>query len=597
MPASAPRPADPQREYTERVLALYRQSKTSGWGSLVVTLCLVAIMSPFAPQANLLAWLGLTLLTLSARIALLRGFASDPQREQRTRVWGMRHAAFNLAVGACWGAAPFALLHDGEPFAVASFLTVLALICAGNIAAQSCYLPAVYAFLSLAVPPAALRLALFPEPQYLPVAFTVAMFFLFMVAYARVQSRQIGEAIRLRLENLTLIEALRAQTEQAERLRERAEQANRAKSQFLAAASHDLRQPLHALGLFSAALQELATDAPKRAVVDNIFASIEALETLFNELLDLSKLDAGYIKPALGHLTLARSFERLLVRYGPLARGKGLELEVDAGSTVVYSDPLLLERLLGNLVANAIQYTEKGTVSLAARNEGDHVRVEVSDTGIGIPRRYRERVFEEFFQVANPERDRRKGLGLGLAIVRRLSAILDHPVQLQSEEGRGSRVSVRIPRGAQSLVEPQPPPQPEVRDVLEGKIVLVVEDDASVLEGMTVLLRGWGCEVLPAAEAKDAIRLALERRPHLVVADLRLRTEAGGSEVIEAVRRALGLRLPALLITGDTAVDALEQAGVLGCPVLHKPVRPVNLRAALSQLLSGAGDLRSPMSS
>ena len=580
---------EPDRELVDRVSSLYRQAPASGWGSVVVALCLVAVMWRWVAPATLLGWLALTLPIIAIRIPLIRGFRAHRLSAASAVIWARRYTLMVSAIGVSWGLAAFLMLRPGDPLAVACFLMVLALISAGNIASQSYYLPAVHTFLCLALVPTALRLALFGEAHYAAIAVTVVLFFSFLVAYAHVQSKQIGEAIRLKHENLNLIEALRSEKEHAEMLRALAEQANLAKSQFLAAASHDLRQPLHALGLFSASLHEMAMEPEKRMVVDNIFASIDALESLFSELLDLSRLDAGHIQPRLRHMPLGAIIDRLRVRHAPLAEVKGLTLSMGSSAAIVYSDPVLLERVLGNLVANAIQYTQRGTVSLHTSATESDVMVEVRDTGAGIAEEYRDRIFEEFFQIGNMERDRRKGLGLGLAIVRRISGMLGHPLSLQSQVGSGSCFTLRVPRGDPAAIESEPDVPAATGDLLTGKTILVVDDEASVLQGMRELLVRWGCEVLAAPEPGPAIQAARSHPPDLIVADLRLRFGSSGMDAIEAVRDALGRTVPALIITGDTSVDALRQARIHGYPVLHKPVRPVKLRAALSQLLAGHG--------
>lgn len=579
-------PSATERELVERIRALYRQAPASGWGSVVVSLCLVAVMWRWVPVVTLLGWLLLTLCVIAIRIPLLRSFSAQALSTSSALIWARRYTLMVFAIGVCWAAAAFLMLNAADPLAVASFLMVLALISAGNIASQSYYLPAVHTFLCLALVPAALRLASFGAAEYGAIAVTVLLFFSFLLAYAHGQSKQLGDAIRLRHENLNLIEALRAEKEQADALRARAEQANVAKSQFLAAASHDLRQPLHALGLFSASLHEMATEPERRLVVEKIFSSIDALESLFSELLDLSRLDAGHIQPRLGHVLLGRIVERLRAQYAPLAEARGLTLSLDAGAATVYSDPVLLERLLGNLIANAIQYTEHGSVRLDSEVKDDTVAISVRDTGIGIPAEHHARVFEEFFQVGNAERDRRKGLGLGLAIVRRISSMLDHPLLLQSELGSGSCFTLAVPLGDPTRIEPEAEAPAKTVDVLSGKTILVLDDEASVLQGMGELLGRWGCEVLLAAQAETAIELARTHPLDLIVADLRLRQGHSGTDAIEAVRNAAGKEIPALVITGDTSVATLRQARLCGCPVLHKPVRPVMLRAALSQLLA-----------
>ncbi len=579
------------REYAERVAAIYRQAVPSGWGSAAVALCLVLVMWRFAPAATLAGWFALTLCAISTRIPLILGYRADSERVARADLWARRYGRMIAMIGVCWGLAPTLLLDGADPFAVAVFVMVLALVSGGVIASQSYLFPVVQWFLSLALLPLALRLALFRDTNYVPMAITVVLYYLFLLAYGRMQSRQLGEAIRLKHENVDLVAELKAEKMLAEKMRDRAEAANHAKSRFLAAASHDLRQPMHALGLFTAALQEMAMEPEKRVVVEQIFASIDALESLFAELLDLSRLDAGFTQPRPRHLRLDDTFDRLRAQFAPVTAAKGLDFSIDANGLVVVADAALLERMLANLIANAIRYTVRGTVRVQAEAEGSEVILSVADTGIGIPEEYRERVFEEFFQIGNPERDRRKGLGLGLAIVKRIATLTGTALKLESETATGteagSRFALQLPRGdaAQVQVDQEPPPPRESGDILRGKTVLVIDDERSVRDGMGTLLDRWGCLSLLATSREDALAAIATQRPDLIVADLRLRAGASGLDAIDEVRRALGRDVPALIITGDTTMEAIRQVVLRSEPLIHKPVRPVRLRAALSQLL------------
>jgi signal transduction histidine kinase len=588
MMAAPPRHVAPagDHEFAERVRALYRQGGRAGWAAVVAVVCLVAVMWRFVAPAPLLSWLALTLVAIGSRVPLLRAHARDPRRDQRAATWAGRYTCMVGAHGACWGLASVLFLDADRPFGVASFLIVAALVPTANVATQSNHLPAVHAVLLSTLAPAILRLASFGTRQYLAIAVTLTLYLGFLTLFARFQSGIIGDGIRLRHENLALIEALKTEKEHAEMQRARAEQASLAKSQFLAAASHDLRQPLHALGLFSASLRELATDRETRAVVDRIFAAIESLESLFSELLDLSRLDAGYVEPQVRDVALAPLCERLRASYEPLAQAKRLTLRLDGGRATVRSDPALLERVLGNLVSNAIRYTEQGAVTVAARPEGDTVEIEVRDTGIGIPEGYHEKIFEEFFQLGNPERDRAKGLGLGLAIVKRIATMLDVPIDVRSVVGRGSSFSLRVPAGEAARASVPPEAPPVVHDLLRGKTILVIDDEAGVRQATSDVLTRWGCATQVAVDAAQAVLVTRGRPPDVIVADLRLRDGASGLDAVEEVRRACGRAIPVLIVTGDTAVDVLREARERGHVLLHKPVPPARLRAALSQFLT-----------
>jgi signal transduction histidine kinase len=384
-------------------------------------------------------------------------------------------------------------------------------------------------------------------------------------------------------------EALHEEVRQHDRARAAAETANRAKSQFLAAASHDLRQPLHALGLFAASLSEKARDPEVRAIVDNINASVEALEALFNELLDISKLDAGVIQPSLASFSVGPLFDRLRLDYEPEARERGLYLRIVPSTARVYSDPTLLERMLRNLIVNAIRYTDRGGVVVGCRPRGEGYSIEVWDSGVGIAADKLDKIFEEFYQVGNPERDRRKGLGLGLAIVKRIEQLLGYQMQVATRSGRGSVFRFSVPRGrTETLVRDGIARAGADAHGLQDKCVVVVDDELTVREGMKALLSGWGCDVIAADSLSDALQRIGEhaRRPDAIIADYRLREGANGIEVIQALHAEFGSDIPALLITGDTGADRLREVRASGYPQLHKPVPPAKLRAVLTSMLA-----------
>jgi CheY-like chemotaxis protein len=305
---------------------------------------------------------------------------------------------------------------------------------------------------------------------------------------------------------------------------------------------------------------------------------------LFTELLDLSRLDAGYVQVRAAHVPLEHVFDRLRGRYAPLAESKHIALTLDASGAVVYTDPVLLERLLGNLVANAIQYTEAGVVRVCAAAHERDVSVGVRDTGIGIPQQFQERVFDEFFQIGNPERDRRKGLGLGLAIVRRISQILGHPVLLESESGAGSCFRLNLPPGDPAAIVVEADVPPSVGNVLSGKTVLVVDDEVSVLDGMQELLARWAARSC----ARDTRRKRLPRRTRERPTSSSPMSVCNAGQAAWTQSIASNRRIPAVVITGDTAVEVMKEAGARGLPLLHKPVRPMKLRSTLTQLLKSA---------
>lgn len=394
---------------------------------------------------------------------------------------------------------------------------------------------------------------------------------------------------------------LRQTVEQMRAARDAAEAADRAKSSFLAAASHDLRQPAHALGLYLAALQAQPLAPPQTELVERMSSSLDALDLLFSALLDVSRIDAGAVVPKPRTLALAPLLRRLADEFAPQAEARGLRLSLRLppqrpgnGGARVDSDPLLLERILRNLLANAIKYTRTGGVLLACRARHDATgricwRLEVWDSGIGIAPADQALVFDEFVQVGNPGRDRQAGLGLGLSIVRRLARLLDAPVTLRSRPGHGSAFMLSLPT-SQALpgVEPATAPAtPRAAGAaLDGMVVAMLEDDAEVRAALAGLLTQWGCRVAAGADAGELLAaLGHETRaPQAIVADYRLREGRTGPAELQSLFDHWGGAVPALMITGESSASALRDIDAAGHPFLAKPLAPERLRQWLAQV-------------
>ena len=374
-------------------------------------------------------------------------------------------------------------------------------------------------------------------------------------------------------------------SEELGRLYQQLEAANLAKSRFLAAASHDLRQPLHALNLFVTQLRRETDQAEQARLVERIDASVAAMNELFSSLLDISKLDAGVVTPSVSDFPVDVLLKRIEMTFAAAAREKGLRLRVISNRAFIRSDFILLERILLNLVSNAIRYTVGGGVMVGCRRRGDALRIEVWDSGIGIPEDQRSSIFREFYQLPAAERDRSGGLGLGLAIVDRLCRLLGHPIELISQLGRGSRFVVVVATAPRRRLTEQP--LETVTDQTMGKLVLVIDDDALVLDSMRGALKSWGCNVVTASSGAAALACLaeLERTPDLIISDYRLADGDNGIRAIERLRKALSAPVPAFLISGDTAPERLREARASGYYLLHKPVLPITLRATISQLL------------
>lgn len=391
----------------------------------------------------------------------------------------------------------------------------------------------------------------------------------------------------VKLDNLDLMHELVRQKEAAEK-------SNIDKSRFLAAASHDLRQPMHALGLFMATLRERIHQPELRSMVDTMGASIEAMEDLFTALLDVSRLDAGVIQPQTVDFSLFGMLERVRNEFeGPCAK-KGLRLSVRPQAARVHSDPALVERILRNFVSNALRYTHEGSIVVGLRR-GSHLwRLEVWDTGVGIPKNKQRDIFQEFVQLNNPERDRSQGLGLGLAIVGRMAKLLRHPIHLRSKPGLGSLFAIDLPVAAGAEFEQSPmlslednPAVIAISDRFAGSLVVVVEDDEAIRNGMAVLLQGWGCEVIAVASGEEVgIRLLQQAGPpDLIITDYRLGGIETGVQVIRRLHKEFNQLIPSILITGDTTPERIKEARSSGFQLLHKPLQAARLRLVMAKLL------------
>ena len=380
----------------------------------------------------------------------------------------------------------------------------------------------------------------------------------------------------------------------AERTRE-LELANAAKSRFLAMASHDLRQPLHALGLFVAQLRTPLKSGERTKTIERIDATRKEMNEMFNSLLDISRLDAGILTPKITEFPIARLLQKIETRFDQATREKGLRLRVRRSDAWVRSDAMLLERILLNLVSNAVRYTLRGGIIVGCRRRGEMLRIEVWDSGPGIPEDQKQNIFGEFFQLTAPDRNRYGGLGLGLAIVDRLRLLLNHQIDLASTVGRGSRFAILVPMADECITSTEPVDLPHpAAFAVEGKVILVIADAPTVREGTGGLLGKWGYSVLTAGSDEAAlIRLAeRQQRPDLIISDYHLASGKTGIRAIEQINAAFGSSIPAILISGDTAPEPLRDAKDRGYILLHKPVDPMRLRAVMHELFMDHDDRR-----
>jgi len=393
--------------------------------------------------------------------------------------------------------------------------------------------------------------------------------------------------VRSRTEELTnALARLERTNDELLAARDASERANRFKTRFFTAVGHDLLQPLHAARLSASALAEAGDGGKHRVVAERIEHALTTIEELLKSILDISKLEAGVITPTLRPVALDDLFASLAVDIEPQAKAKNLALRWRRSGLGVVSDPLMLRRILQNLLANAVQYTEKGGVLLLARRRGETVRIEIWDTGPGIGEADREKIFEEFQRGAAADRPAIGGFGLGLSIVQRMAEALAHPLDLCSRPGHGTRFSVATPRSPTFVANGPKAPAAFKSSALglAGTKIAVIDNDPAVLEAMQTLLERWSCEVLPARGLAGILGAAAT--PDIILADYHLDDGANGLDVVRVLRSTAGSAIPAIVITADRTAPVADAARALGCELLLKPVKPAELRALMLHMLA-----------
>jgi signal transduction histidine kinase/ActR/RegA family two-component response regulator len=482
-----------------------------------------------------------------------------------------------LITGTVWGALGIFLYTTSTLPTQLLLLVVITGLVAGAVSSLGSNMAI---FLAFSVPmflPHIGALTLFRDPHLFILAVLTLAFLLSMTFVARNTNRSIHNAIRLRFEN----EAL---AEERDRQRRLAEEASADKSRFLAAASHDLRQPLHALSLFFGSLEERNQQPNLLPILEPIKQSLDSLHGLFSSLMDLSKLDTGAQRPSIRDFALPDLIHQIEIEHFVTARAKGLTLRVFAPDYWVGSDRVMLKRMLDNLIANAIRYTEKGGVLVGCRRRGHFIAVEVWDTGIGIPREQQSEIFREFVQLANAERNRERGLGLGLAITRRLSLLLDHPVSVSSTPGRGSKFAILVPAAERHRTHVPVLPKSAVLDRGATTQILVIDDDRQVREATAALLEDWGHEVRASPDEAGALAcFDTGFLPHVLIIDYRLSGGQNGVQVAQRLVRRLPARPHILFISGDPLAQDARELAKDGAILLNKPLSPAALRLAISE--------------
>lgn len=371
----------------------------------------------------------------------------------------------------------------------------------------------------------------------------------------------------------------------ADKHRQVAEQAIRAKNKFLVSASHDLRQPLHALGLFLAVLEGRLTDSDNRDVLQKIRHSSESLNALFNSLLDISRLDAGVVEVSLKTFSIRNLLISIRDEFAQMGKSKSIAVSVEITDSIIHTDPVLFARIIRNLLQNAINHTSSGAVIVRSQEIGDKLQIDVIDTGSGIPEQHHEEIFSEYFQLENDQKKTSRGLGLGLAIVRKMAQLLQIEISLQSVPNEGSTFTLTVPRGNPNNLDSSYTPSRFFK--LAGMKILFIDDEPDIREGQQLILEAFECQTLAAESARQALSLLQQKgmQPDILVVDYQLKNELTGTAAINAVRTHFQRMIPAIIVTGDTSKKRLREAQQSGCRLLHKPVDAKDLVKTIASVL------------
>ncbi|WP_354444082.1 ATP-binding response regulator [Ottowia thiooxydans] len=579
-------PAVAERVLASKVEAQARTDRDARWLETTVN-ALVAIFFYWQTGSWLVfLWVGLRAPTHLIGLWISNGYRADPEREQHSDRWARRFTTSTALDSTLWGLACWLLPPAGSP--LLHGLLVILIGVASSAAVYGTQLWPIVLGWVLPMNIGLLTALLWQGQPLFLFMFACAAINLGIVLYfGRQQQQLMTQTLMTRFEKEDLANQLVQQVKIAH-------QASEDKTRFLAAASHDLRQPMHAITLFGAVLEKELAGHPQHANAQRLMRAADALSASLGTMLDTSRLDAGAIEPTVAPVALNTILRSLSQTFVADAEQRGLQLRMRATPLWVHTDADLLQRMLSNLIENALKYTPEGGVLVVARARNQEVWIDVVDTGIGIAAEHQEPIFAEFYQVDNAGRDRSRGLGMGLSIVRRLSNLLGHPVHLKSRPERGSRFRVVLPAApAQPHALPPPPVSAALNatfSTASGARVLLLEDEADIAQAMHVLLSSYGVDLVHATTTEQAQRLLeqgqVDRNSfHAMICDLRLADGVDGLDFALSLSQRGLIPPPTLLITGETAPAPLQRVRQAGMPVLFKPVTASDLLEALSPLL------------
>lgn len=571
---------DPDTLEIAQARLLIERAGSSGFSVFCLLSFYVVVLMVSAPLLPVLIWYALGLCSVGLTLLLPALFRVEGITADNVGAYLTWHTVISCITGAVWGIGATVLTDVTSEISVFTTAVIVLSITLGGISPQSAYRRSYVGLSSFAMLPYATSLLVLAEwPMSAAGAGMFLAYAFFMTASARVE---IGTRDMLAIkQNKLLIEELARQHDALKR-------ANEEKTRFLAATSHDLAQPLHAQGFYLAALRERTRDPEQVALLTKIEASWRGLGHLLNGLVDVSRLDAGVIVPDLRALNVSALVQRVSDEFAAVAAERGITIMVETEPAYAKTDALILTRILRNLISNGVKFTsDGGTVRLTVRSHDTDVAIIVEDTGCGIAADKLDIIFDEYVQLGNPERDREKGLGLGLSIVRRLVRLLDLTFDLESTLGHGTRAELRLVKLADDVAlseETETNFTPNASPV--GNLcVLIVDNEDAIRAGMTTVLTSWGCQVFSARSGSDLMDILDQAgaMPQVLLVDQRLSESETGVQVIEKLRDEINEAVPAILMTGDTGGEDLTH-NIAGITLMYKPIEPERLHEALRRV-------------
>jgi two-component system, sensor histidine kinase len=565
----------------EQIKAFFKETNDQNLAGAAVLSLIVWVTSQYVPIWSWAPALAIVYAVTVDRVYVIWRYRRNPGSKTSAQL-GFHQTLTSVIAGACWGFANTSMSAHA-PLQYQLFIATVAAVSASASASEGfAYINPSRAFVCTSLIPLTVWFYTGDDRLHLILGVMLTIFIPMLLWQGTKRHQTFLDSLTLRFKNEFLAQELAQQQKVAE-------DAGHAKAQFLAAASHDLRQPIQALAIFQELIRpEMQLTAKGENYFDKTQEAVTAISSLLDSLLDISKLDSNTVEPQRQPVEISRVLDQMHAEFGQLAEQKGIRLRFVRCSARLETDPMLLGQILRNLISNALRYTPSGKVLVGCRRRHDRLAVEVWDTGIGIREDQQKAIFGEFFQVGNRERDRQQGLGLGLAIVDRAAKLLGATVTVRSRLGKGSCFSVSLPLSfeqtpfaAHSAVEAV------VSNDLRGQLIVLVENEEMIRTGIHTLLEDWGCDVISGQSGESVLEKVRNqgRGVDAAISDFGLPGEENGIEVIRKLRAHIGIGLPALVITGDTSKTALQAASKEGLAILHKPVRPLLLRQTLSDLI------------